>query len=110
MFSGIEVEAEEKVGIVTLDGEIVQLVNISLEPTKGFIISGGDILEWFISGKAKASWHTHNSNSANLSSDDYLGFSNWPNMDHYIVSKKSVHRYYTVDGAILEDIDGRVVR
>ncbi len=110
MFSDIEVKAEERVGIVTHDGDVVELINVSNDRVKGFSVSGEDLMTWFASGQAKSSWHTHDGKSANLSADDYQGFLNWPEMDHYIISHSAIHRYYTVNGAVLEDISSRQVR
>lgn len=73
----------ERCGIIKKDGAVLELPNVHEEPTKGFRMGVNDILEHF--GDAEATWHTHPGMDPNLSEDDFAGFSNWPDLTHYIV-------------------------
>lgn len=93
----------ERCGIVTLDGEIVELSNVHEKPEIGFRMSASEILTHF--SDAAATWHTHPGADPNLSEEDYAGFSQWPQLEHHIAGIRDgevcVVTYAFVDNALV---------
>lgn len=89
----------ERCGFVLPDGEIVEVENVSPIPTESYDVSGADIARY--ADSAVATWHTHPETSYNLSDNDYETFMNWPELEHFIVGKNGVGRYYVKDGDLL---------
>ncbi len=79
--------AKEHCGFILESGDIVEVENISATPDKTFQIGDEDLEQYL--PQAVASWHTHTGVSANLSLSDYYTFLEFPELDHYIVSKTS---------------------
>jgi proteasome lid subunit RPN8/RPN11 len=80
----------ERIGFV-IGNKIIEVNNICETPDDGFMVSASDIIKY--AEQADAFWHTHPNQSSNLSSEDYVGIKNWPNMVHYIVGKNGVSGY-----------------
>lgn len=84
---------------------VVELKNISPDPTLGFEISPNDIVA--NAENAIATWHTHIKSSdnptgtGNLSGSDYLCFLNWPKLRHFIFGTDGLHEYYVENGAVI---------
>lgn len=94
-------------GIITTDGEIVEVTNLADDPMKFEFEEG--VLETAI-----ASWHTHIYGDANLSLADYYFFKSWPKLSHFIVHNGEVRCYvvedqsvYSIDEA--EDLPSRLL-
>lgn len=75
----------ERCGVISTEGEVVELTNAHVSPQLGFQFSAADTFEWLASGKAAATWHTHPGEDPNLSEEDYAGFLQWPELTHWIV-------------------------
>jgi proteasome lid subunit RPN8/RPN11 len=82
--AGLHYGEPECCGIITAEGDVVQLPNIHPEPEKGFHIDPKAFLEQLAAG-AVATWHTHPGRDPNLSEEDMNGFRAWPSLQHYIV-------------------------
>lgn len=80
-----EAGSEERCGVISREGEVLQLTNMHDTPAEGFRFSAEDALLWLASGEADATWHTHPGEDPNLSEQDYAGFLQWPNMNHWVV-------------------------
>lgn len=95
----------ERCGVVTKRGKVVELTNAHPSPTEGFMMQPQDVLEWLASGEAKATWHTHPGADPNLSEEDYRGFSQWPDVDHWVVGLRdgqpSAVCYYVENGLVV---------
>lgn len=94
-------EEVEHVGFVLPHGKVVEVENISDEPSKSFDVSGADILKY--EADAVGTWHTHPASSANLSAGDMETFLSWPDMVHYIVGNDGIRKYIVKDNEVLVD-------
>lgn len=94
-------EGPERVGFIK-GQEIVEVYNISSDPSNTFIILGEDIINHALDPETKASWHTHPGRSPNLSVTDYESFLNFPDLLHCIVGKDEIRVYRVEDGAVIE--------
>jgi proteasome lid subunit RPN8/RPN11 len=94
----------ERCGIVTKNGEALELENVHDNPLLGFRIDPSEIVLHF--SDAIATWHTHPGADPNLSESDYAGFSNWPDLKHYIVGTRDgqplVLCFEIQDGVVLQ--------
>ena len=91
----------ERVGLILRSGEVIELVNISNTPNKAFAVAPEDMIKY--EGSATATWHTHPESSSDLSGEDYIGFTMWPDFLHLIFGTEGVQGYLVVNGAILKD-------
>lgn len=90
-------DGAERCGYIT-SRKTVECDNLHSDPVRGFRLSGKELIE----KKAKATWHTHPGNTSVLSHDDYVGFSQWPDLTHHIVGQDGVRSYKIIDGLIQE--------
>jgi proteasome lid subunit RPN8/RPN11 len=90
----------ERCGLVLADGSCPEKKNIHAVPEKGFMFRAQDLIE--NEEQLVGSWHTHPGQTAALSHEDYTGFSQWPQLVHYIIGTDGVRAYRTVDGVIQE--------
>lgn len=96
-------EGPERIGFV-IGNTIVEVSNISSEPQETFMVSTEHIL--MFAEDADAFWHTHPGASCNLSSEDFVGISNWPKLKHYIVGKDGIKCYkYDLDREAIIEVD-----
>ena len=84
----------ERCGVITPNG-VIELQNNHPQPDLGFRISKTDFPE-----DTSATWHTHPSGMANLSTPDYCLFLLLPDLDHYIVAENVVWKYYVKDNKV----------
>lgn len=95
-------DTEERCGLVLKDGTVIDTVNKHPYRTSAFMIGVKDMHE---AGENLAgTWHTHPGQSAALSQDDYLGFSAWPNLVHYIIGTDGVRAYKSDAEGIIEEV------
>lgn len=78
---------DERVGFIQ-DGEIIEVKNMSGTPENTFQVSPEDLILY--GDTAEASWHTHPSFSCNLSPEDYIAITNWPDLRHYIIGNNGI--------------------
>jgi proteasome lid subunit RPN8/RPN11 len=80
--------SEERCGLVTDEGELIELDNGHDQPELGYVMNARQVLtamdDYIITG----TWHTHPDDDPNLSQEDYAGFSLWPDLIHYIVGMR----------------------
>jgi len=89
----------EKCGLV-IGNKLVESSNCHSEPTKGFVIPAEFMLKY--EDTATGTWHTHPNDKANLSHEDYAGFSQWPDLFHYIIGIDGVRCFKLQDDLIVE--------
>lgn len=89
----------EHVGFVLPRGKLVEVENISDNPTGSFDVSGDDIIKY--EDTAIATWHTHPKGTSNLSTGDMETFLNWPDMVHYIVGTDGITKFVVLDNEVL---------
>lgn len=77
-------DLEERCGLILKDGTIVEIRNVHAEPEKGFKMAPTEFFRYIKSKKVTGTWHTHPQSDPNLSQEDYAGFLQWPDFDHYI--------------------------
>lgn len=75
-------------GVVLLDGTVVELKNHSPTPDRNLLIARAEVDE--LVKYAYASWHTHPANNVNLSGTDYRMFQSLPSLKHFIVTETRV--------------------
>jgi len=92
----------ERLGFILSEGEVVELDNAHDVPQHGAKYSSSDLFRYMFSGDftVKATWHTHPSETKNLSGDDYVAFKNYPDIDHYVIGNDGVRRYYVEEGVL----------
>jgi proteasome lid subunit RPN8/RPN11 len=90
----------ERCGFVLNDGTVVEVENICNEPNDGFMFRAEDIIKH--ENTAASTWHTHPGDEANLSSDDYLAFLNWPKLSHIVIGASGPREFVVINGAIIE--------
>ena len=88
----------ERVGFVLEDGSLVEVENIAPDPDKAFLVCAEDVIKH---EDAVATWHTHPSDTANLSAGDYETFVFFPDMLHFIVGTDGVRSYKVENGRVL---------
>ena len=98
-------EGNERLGFVLEDGTILETFNNHDDPEFGAMYRSADLFAYVYDPdrlvSAVATWHTHPSATNNLSGDDYVAFTNHPHLEHYIVGKNGVAKYYvTEDGVV----------
>lgn len=91
----------ERVGLILRNGEIVELNNISGAPDNSFGVAPEEMIRY--EGEAVATWHTHPSGTAAISTEDYLGFRMWPDLLHLIVGTDGVRGYTVKRNAVIQD-------
>lgn len=91
----------ERVGFILPDGEVVEVKNVCEDPRNGFQVDAADLLDYAL--VAVATWHTHPNASKVLTVEDYTGFLNYPDLDHYIIGTDGVAKYVVKDGDVLID-------
>lgn len=89
----------EKCGLV-IGNKIVESENTHPNPSSGFIIPAEFMLKH--EDTATGTWHTHPNDTANLSNEDYKGFSQWPVLVHYIIGIDGVRCFKLEDDLIVE--------
>ena len=89
--------------MINSNGEIIELTNQCDIPEEGFILSPEDILEHFLGIGTVASWHTHPGDTNVLSVGDFEAFTNYPDIDHYVIGSNGVQKYQVSEsGALLK--------
>lgn len=83
------------------NGQLIELENVSPEPDKSFSVDPAALVQH--EDDAVATWHTHPTGPAGLSGQDYLGFLQWPDLLHVIVSPEGCLGYIIRKGAVLND-------
>ena len=86
---------EELCGYISETGALEQLPNTAVDPKKGFSF---DIT--LVPENALGLWHSHPSNDANLSVEDYINFLQFPEYIHRIYTKETYAEYYIRNGVV----------
>lgn len=96
-------DTEERCGLVLSDGSVRAVENTHPNPENGFRIPIEDMRN---AGETLAgTWHTHPKTTASLSQEDYLGFSGWPGIVHYIIGTDGIRAYEALDSGLITEID-----
>lgn len=95
-------DTEERCGLILKDGTILDCANIHPEPARAFMVDPRDLIA--NEDELAGTWHTHPGQGSALSQDDYVGFSQWPELTHCIVGTDGVSAYRCVDG-IVQEVD-----
>lgn len=91
----------ERVGVVLRDGTIVEMLNVSPQPEESFLVDPAEMLRY--EDEMVATWHTHPKTDSNLSGDDYLTFTMWPDQLHLIIGTDGVKGYVVKKGSVVND-------
>lgn len=102
----IQTTEDERCGIVLSSGEIIELQNSSTYPYNSFVISEIDVAPH--KDNVIATWHTHPRGPHNLSIDDYNTFMDLSDINHLIITHKSVSQYKS-DGEYVMNIGRRLL-
>lgn len=95
-------DINERCGLILSDGTIIEVPNKHPHRTKAFMIGVKDMHE---AGDALiATWHTHPGQTSALSQDDYLGFTAWPHLLHYIVGTDGVRCYKADSTGVISEV------
>lgn len=97
-------DTDERCGVITAEGEVVELANVHDTPKDGFRVAPADALIWLAGEKAVSTWHTHPGGDPNLSEQDYAGFLQWPDLTHWIVGLRDgepLALEYAVDNGLV---------
>lgn len=100
-------QSPERVGFV-VDGEIVEVENISSDPVNGFQVAGADLLRY--AETATDTWHTHPGQPSNLTVEDYRSFLQYHRLRHHIVGNDGVSTFYVENGKVLSEADNLLSR
>lgn len=93
----------ERCGFI-INGEIVEVENVSPKPEEGFVISVLDVIKY--ADSAEGTWHTHPEESCNLSGEDYPMFTMWKDLYHIIIGSDGIKKYkYSRDKKAIMVID-----
>ena len=92
----------ELCGLILENGDLMEVENTHPTPERGFMISGKLISD--LGDKVVGTWHTHPKTTAQLSQDDYLGFSCWPDLTHYIAGTDGVAAYRVGELGLIEEL------
>lgn len=90
----------EHCGLVLTDGTILETLNTHTTPENGFVIPAKEMLKH--EDQLLGTWHTHPNDVANLSQSDFAGFSQWPQLQHFIVGVDGVRCFKVGNGLIVE--------
>ena len=93
-------EPQEKCGLILLDGTIIEVENVHPEPERGFKIPAAKLAEY--DDDLYGTWHTHPRDTANLSEEDYKGFSQWADLRHFIIGIDGVRCFELEAGLVVE--------
>lgn len=97
-------EDAERCGLVTADGELLEIKNIHSDPWRGFHMEPKALIEGVGAG-AVATWHTHPAGDPNLSHEDLNGFRQWPQLVHFILGVRdgepTVQSFQVVDDVVV---------
>lgn len=94
-------ELEEKCGVILKDGTVVPTHNLHHKPQEGFVVDPIALLRY--EDDLWGTWHTHPKANSNLSSEDYQGFLQWPELKHFIIGVDGIRCYVVEDGLIIEE-------
>ena len=86
-------EGAERIGFITGDNIVIEVNNISSDPTGGSMVSAIDIIKATEEQAAWATWHTHPDQDSNLSGEDYRMFKVWKYLTHFIVGNDGVKAF-----------------
>ena len=92
----------ERCGYI-VNGKVVEVQNCHADPEHGFLVKAEDIVKY--ADSASATWHTHPGQDANLSTDDFIAFLNWPKLKHYVVGADGVRCFVVEKGSLVEAQD-----
>ena len=96
----------ERVGLVLVDGTVVELRNHSETPGKTLRVDPSEIEP--LRPAVVAMWHTHPENNANLSPMDWYMFKGLPEWTHYIVTETCVRSFIVTNGKVMNHEDHRI--
>lgn len=91
--------SNERCGLILEGNILVEIENIHPDPENFVMMPEAEMHQSGIIG----TWHTHPNTSPNLSLEDYKWFSDYPDLNHYIVGKFETWRYYVENNALLVD-------
>ena len=96
-------DTEERCGLILTDESIVEIENVAEDKVNSYRMNPVGVLP-FVDNLA-GTWHTHPDSDPNLSEEDYAGFLAWPDLEHYIIGRRSGHitvmKYRVEDGLVL---------
>jgi proteasome lid subunit RPN8/RPN11 len=93
-------DGPERVGFILTDGQVIEVENVCHDPLNGFEVRPEDLIAH--EDQISACWHTHPGCTANLSSDDYIAFQNYPHLHHYVIGQDGIRCFVVRDGSIIE--------
>lgn len=93
-------DTTERCGLILRGDKVVEIENIHPEPENGFMVPAKDMVKH--ESKLIGTWHTHINQSAALSQMDYIGFSQWPELTHFIIGNDGIRAYEVEDGFVRE--------
>jgi len=92
-------DKHERCGLILNDGQIIEVDNIHGDPEHGFEIPAEMLVRH--EKKLSGTWHTHPNGTSQYSQMDHLGFSQWPQLTHFIISPAGVIGYKVVNGSVV---------
>ena len=100
-------EGNERLGFVLEDNSVVELTNGHDDPEYGAQYLAEDLFNFVYNPdfehQAIASWHTHPSKPSNLTGDDFIAFTNHPQLVHYIIGNDGVRKFYVDEEGTLKN-------
>lgn len=87
---------KERCGLI-LESGLLEIENIAPDPYNFFAMPESVMHHSGIIG----TWHTHPNTDPNLSVDDYRFFTNYPELNHFVIGNHETWRYYVQDGTLL---------
>ncbi len=93
----IQMDQDERCGVITKLGEIIELPNSSTFPNNSYLIYEKDIQGLEII----ATWHSHPRGPLNLSIDDYNNFAELSELKHLVLTPRFVALYGMDDGFVM---------
>lgn len=92
----------ERVGFITKDHKVIEVVNISNEPEYSFEVDPQDIIKYTEVVPCIATWHTHPKSDCNLSGEDFRMFQSWPKLMHIIIGSNGISVYSIKQNSMLK--------
>lgn len=94
-------DGRERCGFILPSGELIEVQNIAINPAEAFCVSASDLEVY--EPLAVGTFHTHPSESSNLSADDFHGFLDWPDWFHIIVGNDGISSYHVEGNKVIRD-------
>jgi len=93
---------EERCGFIMPDGSLVEVPNVATERQSSFRMEPADVISH--EEKAWGTFHTHPNSTSNLSGEDYIAFTNYPDLKHIIIGDDGISCYSVAQsGVVVKD-------